>query len=92
MILVCTRTALRRPGQARDACPGRARIAAAKEKNAVKVQELFETHNDYPAEVSALICCFQIVKTDFFFLHAAPEIKKQVELKMGPFATFNDTY
>ena len=64
----------------------------AKEKNAAKVQELFETHNDYPAEVSALICCFQIVDTDFFFLQAASEIKKQVELKMGPFATFNDTY
>jgi len=64
----------------------------AKEKNAAKVQELFETHNDYPAEVSALICCFQIVSTDFFFLQAAPEIKKQVELKMGPFTTFNDTY
>jgi hypothetical protein len=64
----------------------------AKEKNAAKVQELFETHNDYPAEVSALICCFQIVNTDFFFLQAASEIKKQVELKMVPFATFNDTY
>jgi hypothetical protein len=75
--------------------PGRAKIVGknrAKGKNAAKVQELFETHNDYPAEVSALICCFQIVDTDFFFLQAASEIKKQVELKMGPFATFNDTY
>ncbi len=32
-----------------------------------KAKELFEMHNDYPAEVSALICCFQIVNTDFFF-------------------------
>ena len=36
------------------------KIAAAKEKNAAKVQELLNTHNDYPAEVSALICCLQI--------------------------------
>jgi hypothetical protein len=86
LTLVCTRTALRRPGLAtRDG-------QKSWEKNAAKVQELFETHNDYPAEVSALICCFQIVNTDFFFLQAASEIKKQVELKMGPFATFNDTY
>ncbi len=73
-----------------DAAKIKAKIAAAKEKNAAKVQELFETHNDYPAEVSALICCFQIVNTDFFFQQAAPAMKKQVEVKMGPFATFND--
>jgi hypothetical protein len=45
----------------------------------VTVQELFKTQNDYPAEVSALICCFQIVNTDFCFLQAAPEIKEQID-------------
>jgi hypothetical protein len=75
-----------------DAAKIKEKIAETKEKNVAKVQELFKMHNNYPAEVSALICCFQIVNTDFFFLQAAYEIKKQVEVKIGPFATFNDTY
>jgi hypothetical protein len=49
-----------------DAAKIKEKIAAAKEKNAAKVQELFEARNEYPAEVSALICCFQIVNTDCF--------------------------
>jgi hypothetical protein len=65
------------------------KTAVAKKLNAAKVQEL-KTHNEYPAEVSALICHFQIQNTDFCFLQAAPEIKKQVEGKMGPFAIFNE--
>ncbi len=28
--------------------------------------------------------------TEFYFLQAAPEIKPKVELKMGPFASFNE--
>ncbi len=65
LTLVCTRTALRRPWlAARPPGTGKNR---AKEKNAAKVQELFEMHNDYPAKVSALICCFQIVNTIFSF-------------------------
>ncbi len=73
-----------------DAAKIKEKIAAEKEKNAAKVQELFKTKNDYPAEVSALICCFQIVNTEFYFLQAAPEIKPIVEVKMGPFASFNE--
>ncbi len=46
------------------------RIAAAKEKNAAKVQELLNTHNDYPAEVSALICCLPIGNSDFCLIFA----------------------
>jgi hypothetical protein len=41
------------------------KIAEVKEKNAAKVQELFKMQNDHPAEVIALICCFQIQNTDF---------------------------
>jgi hypothetical protein len=62
----------------------------AKEENASKVQELFIMQNDYPAGVSALICCFQIRNTDFCFLQAVHESKKNVEVKTGPFASFND--
>jgi hypothetical protein len=53
-------------------------IAAAKEKNAAKVQELLKTKNDYPDEVSAFICCLQIRNTDFCLLQAAPESKKKL--------------
>ncbi len=49
-------------------------IAAEKDNNAEKVQEIFKMKSNYPAEVSALICCFQIVNTEFYFLQAAPEI------------------
>jgi hypothetical protein len=73
-----------------DAAKIKEKIAAEKEKNAAKVQELFKMKNDHPAEVSALICCFQIVNTEFYFLQAAPEIKPIVEVKMGPFASFNE--
>jgi hypothetical protein len=54
------------------------KIAEAKERNhdPAKVQEFFKMQIDYPAEVSALICCFQIVNTDFCFLWAAPVIKR----------------
>ncbi len=57
-----------------DAAKIKEQIAAEKENNAEKVQELFKTKNSYPAEVSALMCCFQIVNTAFYFLQAAPEI------------------
>ncbi len=53
-------------------------IAVAKEKNAAHVQELFDTKNDYPAQVSAFICCLQIRNTDVCFLQAAVEMKKLV--------------
>ena len=43
-----------------DAAKIKEKIAAEMEKNAAKVQELLNTHNDYPAEVSALICCLEI--------------------------------
>jgi hypothetical protein len=66
------------------------KIAAAKEKNAVIVQVLFKTQNDYPAEGSALICCLRIRNTDFCILQAAHESKKKVVVNMGPFAAFND--
>ncbi len=56
----------------------------------MKVQEFFKTQNNYPAEVSALICCFQIVNTEFCFLQAASVIKQKGEVKMGPFASFNE--
>ncbi len=73
-----------------DAAKIKEKIAAAKEKNAAKVQEHFKTHNDYPAEVSAYNFCFRTVNTEFCFLQAAPEIKPKVEVKMGPFASFNE--
>jgi hypothetical protein len=43
-------------------------MEAAKEKNAAKEQELFKTQNNYPAEVSALICCLQFRNTDCCFV------------------------
>ncbi len=73
-----------------DAAKIKEQITAEKKKNAAKMQELFKAQNDYPAEVSALICCFRTVNTDFCFLQASPEIKPKVEVKMGTFASFNE--
>ena len=56
--------------------------------NAVKVKELMKTHNEYPAEVGTLISCFRIMNTDLRFLQDDHEIKKQVEVQLGPFACF----
>ncbi len=47
-----------------------------------------KTHNEYPAEVGTLISCFGIMNTDLRFLTDVPEIKKKVELQLGPFASF----
>jgi hypothetical protein len=56
--------------------------------NAAKVKELMKTNNEYPAEVGTLISCFGIMNTDLRFLQDAPEIKKKVEVQLGPFASF----
>jgi hypothetical protein len=54
------------------------KIAAAREKNAAKVQELVKKQKDNPAEVSALICCFQIRNTDFCFCRLLMKSRKKL--------------
>ncbi len=59
----------------------------ARKLNAAKVKELVKTHDEYPAEVGTLISCFGIMNTDLRFLQDAPEIKKKVEVQLGPCAS-----